>query len=78
MIIKDLGSIVRVCISEFEVYNFKRRFPCSGLPDSRVAFEFEKRNGDLVDLWPYDMDGPGVLALSQDAQEYARSRGFSL
>jgi len=71
MILKDLGSIVRVCISEFEVYNFKRRFPCSGLPDTRVAFEFEKRNGDLVDMNPYGMDGPGVAALAEDAWNYA-------
>jgi hypothetical protein len=78
VIVKDFGSSVRVCVSENEVYNFKRRFPCSGLPDSRVSFDFDSRNGDLIDMWPMDMDGQGVLALSQDAREYAISRGFSL
>jgi hypothetical protein len=34
VILKDFGSSVRVCVSGGEVYNFKRQFRCSGLPDS--------------------------------------------
>lgn len=58
---------------------FKRSWPCHGLPDMlhSISFEFAS-NGDLVDIEAYDdsgvlmdsaeFDGPALLALSQDAQ----------
>jgi hypothetical protein len=75
MTIKDLGSIIRVCVSEWEVYHFKSRWPGSGIPDTRMTFDFDKRNGDLVDIYPMDVDGSDVVALAEDAQNYARKRG---
>lgn len=74
MRVYDQGCFVRVTVSEREVYDFSRTFPCSGLPDRSVSFTFDKRNGDLVDLFPYNLDGDGVVALSRDAQNYAAKR----
>lgn len=70
----DQGSLYRVTVSEEEVRDFARRWPCSGL-QGRVSFTFEKRSGDLVDVaHPGSEDGPALLALSQDAQEYGRKQ----
>lgn len=66
-----------VTLSRREVMEFKTRWPASGLPNVGVTFHFQS-NGDLVDITPYRMahlfDGPAAVALSQDAQEYARFR----
>lgn len=76
MRITDQGSLYIVCVSRAEVEQFKRRWPCSGLPDRAIRFQFDKRNGDLVDLHPYDVDGEAVAALAMDAQaEYIRREG---
>ena len=39
-----------------------------------IRFEFDKRNGDLVDISPDSsgFDGPDLLALSEDAQAYGK------
>jgi hypothetical protein len=65
----------RVCVSRDDVADFRSQWPCSGLPDKAMWFEFES-NGDLVDVGPMDtsrFDGPDLLALSQNAQEYLES-----
>ena len=71
----DQGSIIRVTVSASEVYDFGVRWPCFG-PYRAFSFLFERRNGDLVGLFPNDEqnDGAGVVALSIDAQNYAAKR----
>lgn len=65
----------RVAVSEQDLYDFMRQWPCSGLDGLRgVTFMYES-NGDLVDIYykngsSDDWDGPALLALSEDAQEY--------
>lgn len=73
---RDCGSFYNVSVSRADVEAFKRTYPCSGLPDKAFTFQFDKRNGDLVDIWPDSLryDGPGLLALSQDAQTYGERR----
>ncbi len=73
MKLKRLGSHVNVRVSAREVEAFKRTWPCSGLPDCSITFQFDGRNQDLVDIWPDSsgFDGPALLALSQDAQAFA-------
>ena len=72
---RDCGSLYNVSVSRAEVEAFKRSFPCSGLPDKAITFQFDHRNGDLVDIWPDSsrFDGSGLLALSQDAQAYGQA-----
>lgn len=75
------GAQVRV--SEPEVGAFMRRFPCSGLVETEIEFIFES-NGSLVDVELSNgmdsagVDGPGLLALSQDAHAEARRQGAAV
>ena len=75
----DKGSLFGVTVGKAEVHAWKRRWPASGLGDGPCYFEFNKRNGDLVDVkgpgahsWA---DGPGLVALSYDAQRWGKERG---
>lgn len=65
-------------ISRDEVADFKSQWPCSGLPEVRVWAQFDKRNGDLVDMRPNleerGADGAAVLALVADGQKYAAQK----
>ena len=71
----DNGSFYSVSVSAREVGAFKSTWPCSGLPERSLWFQFSKNNHDLVDLAGNgDYDGDDLLALSQDAQRYARQR----
>ncbi|MEK6879011.1 MAG: hypothetical protein AABY22_05355, partial [Nanoarchaeota archaeon] len=48
--------------------------PASNLGDGPYYFEFDKRNGDLVDLQGPGVDsadGSALLAMSHDAQAWA-------
>ena len=82
MRVRDGGRFYEVLISLTDVQKFNRQWPGSRL---RRAFraEFDKRNGDLVDL-STRVDGPEVTALVEDAQAFAikklrlgyRSQGF--
>lgn len=72
---RHFGSSTWVDVRRSEVETFKRSWPCSGLPDRGLSFCFYK-NGDLVDMWPSNLDGAGLVALLQDAQRFARKRGF--
>lgn len=66
---RDNGSLYSVNISAQDVEVFAQRWPCFGRCRAIWA-QFDKRNGDLVDLeGDAGMDGSGVLALLQDAQE---------
>jgi len=70
---KDNGAFYSVNISRREVEDFAARWPCFG-PHRAIWAQFDKRNGDLVDLeGDSDMDGGGVVALLQDAQESPRN-----
>lgn len=72
----DGGAFVRVSMSARDVAAFKSQWPASGLPDRSITFEFDKRNGDLVDMTPSNVDGPAALAMSEDAwKHYESSRG---
>lgn len=69
------GAFFTVTCNETDVYEFKRQFPCSGLPDCGIAFEFDA-NGDLVDIrcrQAYE-DGAGISALAEDAKIYGMTR----
>ena len=67
---RQVGDNFNVSVSRAEVEDFRQSWPCSGLPDKAICFQFSA-NGDLVEVWPGNIDGPEVLALSQDALEYA-------
>ena len=73
----DNGSLYSVQCSRADVEAFQAQYPCSGLPSRPIWFQFDKRNGDLVDIMPDSsrFDGAaGLVALSEDAQEYGRKR----
>ena len=71
----DQGAYYRVTVSANEVADWKRYWPCSGLPSRSLSFTFDKRNGDLVDTnAPESVDGAALVALSHDAQVYGRKR----
>lgn len=75
MRVRDLGSAFNVSVSRLEVGEFRGQWPCSGLPDKTITFQFDKRNGDLIDLWSISTaDGPAWVALSDDAKAYGFNR----
>lgn len=46
----DNGAFYTVTVLAREVYDFAIRWPCSGLRRNKpVTFQFDKRNGDLID-----------------------------
>ena len=74
----DNGSCFTVTISQAEVADFKDRWPASGLGAGPYRFQFEKHNGDLIDVagpgassWA---DGPALRILSEAAYEYGKKR----
>jgi hypothetical protein len=74
----DNGSLYTVTVTRYEVEDFRRRWPCSGLCFAPVTFQFEKSSGDLVDS-NYEQNHPNVagaalVVLSQDAQKYGAER----
>lgn len=76
----DQGGHYSVVVTETDVDRFNDRWPASELRGLRgVTFQFEKRNGDLVDIEYHNgdseqWDGSALLALSQDAQKYGETR----
>jgi hypothetical protein len=68
---ESLQGEFAVCVTANGVARFKASWPCSILGDKPVRFEF-LGNGDLLDLTTR-RDGPDVLALSQDAQEFGEA-----
>lgn len=73
MTTKDLGSIVRVRVSARDVETFNSEWPCSGIPERAISFDFERKNGDLVDIYPNSesFDGAALSALCDDAKRFA-------
>lgn len=70
---KIWNSTRKVIVSRTEVIDFMRTFPCSGLRERAYWFEFDE-NGDLIDTdIPEHDDGPGAVALSQDAFAFLES-----
>ena len=80
------GSFVLVAVSPADVNDFNRHFPCSNiLNDSAVLFEFDTRNGDLVNVTVHledgqyvdseVFDGSALVALSNDASNFAVNAG---
>jgi hypothetical protein len=68
-------------LNENFIYDFKKSWPCHGLPDDMVSISCEfASNGDLIDfevkdsqgntLDSQDFDGPALLALTQDCQKF--------
>lgn len=72
----DNGCFYSVTISTADVYAFRQQWPCSNLPDRSIWAQFDRRNGDLVDLKPSleNADGGAVLAIIADGQAYAKKR----
>lgn len=70
----DNGSFYSCQCSTNDVRMFNSTWPCSVIPNRPMWFQWDKRNGDLVDMKPSDVDGPEVLALCEDAQKYAKKR----
>ena len=75
----DNGCFYSVTVTTAEVEAFKKQWPCNGLPSRLIWFQFDKRNGDLVDMRPYNLedrgvDGSAVLALCGDAQAYGKGK----
>ena len=64
---KDLGAYFSVTVGKRDVSAWKQRWPASGLPDRAITFQFDKRSGDLVDIYPSGIDGEAAAALSRDA-----------
>ena len=68
----DQGSEFRVTVSDREVDEFNRQWPCSTL-DGAQSFTFQKSNGDLVDRAGRG-DGSEAVALADDAKRYGQKR----
>ena len=66
--ITSMGDAARVTFGRDEVADFKSRWPCNGLPDRAIYFEFA-RNGDLIDTnISRQADGGAQQALCDDAK----------
>ncbi len=73
------GVNYSVLVSNLEVIDFAASWPCHGLDlDAEYLFDFDSRNGDLVDVTVLrdgmrpdktrdDEDGEALRALSEDA-----------
>ena len=74
----DNGAFYTVTVTRSEVGAFRQSWPCSGLNFRPVTFQFDKKDGDLVDSNDErnhpDADGAAIVALSQDAQKYGAKR----
>lgn len=76
------GAYFRVTVSENEVSDFGRKWPCSDLRHGdRASFTFETDTGDLVDMQvthshagPVERDGADVAALADEAKQYGFGR----
>ena len=67
----DNGCFFTVLCTESDVQAFAAQWPCFGNVRS-YWFQFDKRNGDLVDTNHEDgeTDGSGICALADDAKAY--------
>ena len=72
----SLSGFYAVECSPYDVARFKSFFPASGLPDNLAITFTYSANGDLVDIEPESegFDGAGLVALSHDAQDFAKTQ----
>ena len=74
----DNGVFYTVTVTSREISDFAAQWPCSGLAFKPVTFQFDKRNGDLVDSNDSDnhpnADGSALVSLSADAGKYGANR----
>lgn len=72
MSVEDLGSDFSVTVDPSGVADFKDQWPGSELPDNEeIWFNFDKKNGDLVDMSDLGgYDGGDVSALADDAKAF--------
>jgi len=75
----DNGCFFSVQISRKDVESFKEKWPCNGLPVKPIWAQFDKKNGDLVDLAPSNLedrgaDGSALSALINDGRYYAAKK----
>lgn len=76
------GAFFRVTVSENEISDFRRSWPCSDFRHGDCAsFTFDRKNGDLVDFRVthnhagiVEREGAGVSALADDAKAYGLKR----
>ena len=74
------ANFPRILLSRADVVAFKAQWPASGLPDAPIWFEFDRSNGDLVDMGSSRSlarsEGTGAqVALSEDAERFAVASG---
>jgi hypothetical protein len=67
----DLLSSVRVLVPAIEVEAFKRKYPGTQLPSKPISFIFNKKNMDVEDVYPQNIDGTDAEALMQEAKAFA-------
>lgn len=79
MISELKGSVYQVLVTNSDVCEFARSWPCHGLDtDAQYLFEFDARNGDLISASALDENGverdffegesgSALVALSEDA-----------
>jgi hypothetical protein len=67
-----LGCFFSVTVTASDVEAFNDQWPCSPIPERRITFQFDARNGDLVDTSPdpASFDGDALVALSEDAKQF--------
>jgi len=75
MRVHDNGSFFMVSCSKNDVYCFASKWPCFGRIKA-YWFQFDKRNGDLVNTNHCDgqTSGGGIDALCNDAKAYGAKR----
>lgn len=72
------GDSVRVTADGSDLSEFASKWPSSGMDYSeRLSAIFDKRNGDLVDLFcSREFDEGAVSALLDDLKAYAKKKGL--
>ena len=77
MTAKIIGDSVSVRVSRWEVNSFAEDWPCCNLPDRAITFRFDRKSGDLVDVFgaPSTELYCGELeALCEDAKKFAAEK----
>lgn len=69
----DLLSSVRVLVPAVEVEAFKRKYPGAQLPSKPISFIFDKKNMDIEEIFPrnINIDGTDAEALMEEAKKFA-------
>ena len=72
----DNGCFFSVTIERKDIEAFRPTWPCSGLGFDPIWAQFDKKNGDLVDIRHSHeyADEYALAALIEDGQNYAAKR----